>query len=149
MIRDIGTDPRQSVLMPRAISLRSRVLGNWQARLWRPVERGDPSAEFNQPHGDHFTGPEVGLGMFGDGAQLLIDLVEQWRDKLHRDHAALLSGAGWHPDQRGGVVGRLQAQKCVLLVCIVLYPRTVCKKLTPLVSRHTRDARSSVQRLGG
>ena len=21
--------------------------GNWQARFWRPVERGDPSAEFN------------------------------------------------------------------------------------------------------
>src|SRR5207253_4833943 len=31
----------------RAISLRSRVPGNWQARFWRPVERGDPSAEFN------------------------------------------------------------------------------------------------------
>jgi hypothetical protein len=23
------------------------VPGNWQARFWRPVERGDPSAEFN------------------------------------------------------------------------------------------------------
>ena len=22
--------------------------GNWQARFWRPVERGDPSAEFNE-----------------------------------------------------------------------------------------------------
>jgi len=46
------------------------VLGNWQARFWRPVERGDPSAEFNQPQGDHLTGPEMGLGVFGDGAQL-------------------------------------------------------------------------------
>src|SRR5262245_34252876 len=64
MIRYIGTDPRKSVLMPRAISLRSRVLGNWQARFWRPVERGDPSAEFNQAQGDHFTGPEVRLGVF-------------------------------------------------------------------------------------
>jgi len=24
------------------------VPGNWQARFWRPVERGDPSAEFNE-----------------------------------------------------------------------------------------------------
>jgi hypothetical protein len=32
----------------------------------------------------------VRIGMFGDGAQLLIDLVEQRRDKLHRGHTALL-----------------------------------------------------------
>jgi hypothetical protein len=76
MIRYIGTDPRKSVLMPRAISLRSRVLGNWQARFWRPVERGDPSAEFNQPQGDHLTGPEVGLGMFEEAGQMVIDLTE-------------------------------------------------------------------------
>ena len=76
MIRSIGTDPRKSVLMPRAISLRSRVLGNWQARFWRPVERGDPSAEFNQPQGDHLTGPEVGFGMFGDGGEMVINLTE-------------------------------------------------------------------------
>src|SRR5215467_3265569 len=44
----MGTYPRQDVLMTRAISLRSRVPGNWQARFWRPVERGDPSAEFNE-----------------------------------------------------------------------------------------------------
>ena len=90
MIRYIGTDPRKSVLMPRAISLRSRVLRNWQARFWRPVERGDPSAEFNQPQGDHFTGPEVGLGMFGQGVQLLIDVVEQSGDQIPGGHAALL-----------------------------------------------------------
>src|SRR5215831_8559197 len=94
MIRYIGTDPRKSVLMPRAISLRSRVLGNWQARFWRPVERGDPSAEFNQPQGDHLTGPEVGLGVFGDRAQLLIDLREQRRDKIHCDHGLLRSSQG-------------------------------------------------------
>jgi hypothetical protein len=76
MIRYIGTDPRKSVLMPRAISLRSRVLGNWQARFWRPVERGDPSAEFNQAQGDHLTGPEMGFGVFGVDAHLLVDLVE-------------------------------------------------------------------------
>ena len=74
-----------------------------------------------QPQGDDLTGPEVGLGVFGDGAQLLIDLVEQRRDKLHGDHTALLSWEGCHRDQRGGVVGRLQVQKRVLLVCTVLY----------------------------
>ena len=76
MIRYIGTDPRKSVLMPRAISLRSRVLGNWQARFWRPVERGDPSAEFNQSQGHHLTGPEVGLRMFGDASHPVIDPTE-------------------------------------------------------------------------
>src|SRR5215475_8607000 len=94
MIRYIGIDPRKSGLMPRAISLRSRVLGNWQARFWRPVERGDPSAEFNQPQGHHLTGPEVGLGMFRDRAQLLIDLIEQRRDKIHGDHGLLRSWPG-------------------------------------------------------
>src|SRR2546425_5561092 len=95
MIRDIGTDPRKSVLRPRAISLRSRVLGNWQARFWRPVERGDPSAEFNQPPGDDLTGPEVGLGVFGDGAQRLIDVVEQRGDKLDGGHGLLRSRQGF------------------------------------------------------
>src|SRR2546430_3294946 len=120
MIRYIGTDPRKSVLMPRAISLRSRVLGNWQARFWRPVERGDPSAEFNQPQGDDLAGPEVGLRVFGDGAQLLIDFIEQGGDKLHGHHTALLSSQGCHASQRGRVVGGLQAQKLTLLVLIVL-----------------------------
>src|SRR5215510_5661856 len=94
MIRYIGTDPRKSVLMPSAISLRSRVLGNWQARFWRPVERGDPSAEFNQPQSHHLTGPEVRLRMCGDGAHLLIDLVEQCRDKIKGDHGLLRAWQG-------------------------------------------------------
>src|SRR5262252_7297086 len=111
MIRYIGTDPRKSALMPRAISLRSRVLGNWQARFWRPVERGDPSAEFNQSQGHDLAGPEVGLGVFGDGVQLLIDLIEQCGDKLYGHHTALLASQGCHASQRGRVVGRLQAQK--------------------------------------
>src|SRR2546426_8879901 len=79
----------------KSVSLRSRVPGNWQARFWRPVKRGDPLAEFNQPHGAHLTGPEVGLGMFGDGAHLLIDLREQRRDKIHGDHALLRSSLGF------------------------------------------------------
>src|SRR6266849_828098 len=32
----------------KSVSLRSRVPGNWQARFWRPVKRGDPLAEFNR-----------------------------------------------------------------------------------------------------
>ena len=35
-----------------------------------------------QPQGAHLAGPEVGLGMFRDGAHLLIDLIEQRRDQL-------------------------------------------------------------------
>ena len=73
-----------------------------------------------EPQGDHLTGPEVGFGVFGDGAQLLIDLVEQSSDKLHGDHTALLSWEGCHREQRGGVVERLQVQKRKLLVCTVL-----------------------------
>ena len=57
-----------------------------------------------QPQGDHLTGPEVGLGVFGHVAPLLIDLVEQRDDKIPRGHAALLSWEGCHPDQRGRVV---------------------------------------------
>ena len=70
------------------------MLGNWQARFWRPAERGDPSAEFNEPQGDDLTGPEVGLGMFGDRAHLLIDLREQRRDKIDGGHRFLRSSQG-------------------------------------------------------
>ena len=67
----------------------------------RPIVARQPAIEgpvaptfegMQQPQGDHLTGPEVGLGMFGDGAHLLIDLIEQRCDQLHRGHAALLSG---------------------------------------------------------
>ena len=63
-----------------------------------------------QPQRDHLTGPEVGLGVFGDGAQLLIDVLEQGSNKLHGGHTALLSGEGCHPDQHGRVVYLQQAQ---------------------------------------
>jgi hypothetical protein len=36
-----------------------------------------PFERMQEAQGDHLTGPEVGLGMFGDGAYLLIDLIEQ------------------------------------------------------------------------
>ena len=35
------------------------------------------------------TGPEAGLGVFGDGPYLLVDLVEQCRDKIEGDHGLL------------------------------------------------------------
>src|SRR2546427_3297068 len=70
-----------------------------EAGKQRPIITRQPAIEgpvapafegVEQPQGDHLTGPEVRLRMFGDGAQLLIDLVEQRRDKLHRGHTALL-----------------------------------------------------------
>jgi hypothetical protein len=36
----------------------------------------------------------VGLGMFGDSAHLLIDLIEQHRDTIHCDHGLLRSSPG-------------------------------------------------------
>jgi len=47
-----------------------------------------------QPQGDHLTGPEVGFGVFGDGAQLFIDLVEQGGDKIEGDHGLLRAWQG-------------------------------------------------------
>src|SRR4029450_10779860 len=52
---------------------------------WQPASEGTVAPAFErmeQPQGDHLTGPEMGLGVFGDRAQLLIDLREQRRDKL-------------------------------------------------------------------
>src|SRR6516162_10872472 len=142
MIRYIGTDPRKSVLMPRAISLRSRVLGNWQARFWRPVERGDPSAEFNQPQGDHLTGPEVRLRMFGDGAHLLIDLVEQCRDKIEGDHGLLRA---WPGVMLSTSVEEVHDHdnKTIKYYRVSL----VCQRLTPLVTTR-RSRRPSWRRPG-
>src|SRR2546428_6171304 len=69
----------------------------------RPIVARQPAIEgpvahafqgMQEPQGHHFTGPEVSLGMFGDSAQLLIDLIEQGGDKLHGAHTALLSWAG-------------------------------------------------------
>ena len=52
--------------------------GNWQARFWRPVERGDPSAEFNtETHrGQSFT-PALTLPQVRYGLSLL--LLEVYR----------------------------------------------------------------------
>src|SRR5215468_1201836 len=88
------------------------------------IERTIPDAfeRMQEPERHHLTGPEVRLGVFGDGAQLRMDLVEQGSDKLHGAHTALLSWEGCHREQRGGVVERLQVQKRELLVCTALYP---------------------------
>jgi len=57
----------------------------------RPIVAGQPPIQravadafegMQEPQGDHLTGPETGLGMLGDGTQLLIDLVEQGGDTL-------------------------------------------------------------------
>ena len=58
--------------------------------------------------------------MFGDGAHLFIDFIEQCGNKLLGHHTALLSSQGCHASQRGRVVGRLQAQKLTSLVWIDL-----------------------------
>src|SRR6266480_5402071 len=69
----------------------------------RPIVARQPAIEgpvahafegVEQPQGDHLTGPEVRLRMFGDGAQLLIDLIEQRRDKIEGDHGLLRSWQG-------------------------------------------------------
>jgi len=49
------------------------------------------SERMQQPQGDDRAGPEVGLRVCGDGAQLRIDFIEQGGDKRHGHHTALLS----------------------------------------------------------
>src|SRR5262249_896724 len=52
------------------------------------------SEGMQQAQGDHLTGPEVGLGMFGDSAHLLIDFIEQRPYKIYFDHGLLRSSPG-------------------------------------------------------
>src|SRR6185369_1354649 len=54
----------------------------------------DPFERMQESQGDHLTGPEEGLRMFGDRAQLLIDLIEQRGDKLAGDHGLLRAWQG-------------------------------------------------------
>ena len=47
--------------------------GNWQARFWRPVERGDPSAEFNgETHRGQQVTPALTLPQVRYGLSLLL-----------------------------------------------------------------------------
>jgi len=49
------------------------VPGNWQARFWRPVERGDPSAEFNgETHRGRQITPPLTLPQVRYGLSLLL-----------------------------------------------------------------------------
>src|SRR5215468_4909825 len=89
------------VLMGLQKTKESRPLG--EPREQRPIVARQPAIEgpgahafqrMQQPQGDHLTGPEVGLGMFGDRAQLLINLIEQRRDKLGGNHGLLRAWPG-------------------------------------------------------
>src|SRR5262249_39325180 len=69
----------------------------------RPIVARQPAMEgpvphpfqgMQQPQGDDLTGPEVGFGVCGDGAQLLIDLIEQCGDQLLGGHGLLRSSPG-------------------------------------------------------
>jgi len=48
-----------------------------------------------EPQGHHFTGPEMGIGVFGHGAHRLIDVVEQRGDKLYGGNGLLRSWQGF------------------------------------------------------
>ena len=124
-------DPRGSeedpgpVVMRREETKEPGALG--EAGKQRPIVTRQPAIKglvahaferMQQPQGDDLAGPEVGLGVFGDGAQLLIDFIEQGSDKLYGPQTALLSSQGCHASQRGRVVGGVQAQKLASLVLI-------------------------------
>src|SRR4029450_5231372 len=78
-----GQEALRPVLMGHKEAKEPRPRG--EPREQRPIVARQPAIEWSvapafegmeQPQGDHFTGPEVGRGGFGDRAQLLIDLVE-------------------------------------------------------------------------
>src|SRR5215510_5576691 len=64
----------------------------------QPAIEGPVASAFEgvqESQGDHLTRPEVRLRVFGDGAQLLIDLREQRRDKIDGGgHRLLRSSQG-------------------------------------------------------
>src|SRR5262245_11284142 len=89
------------VLMRREEAKEPGTLG--ELRKQRAIVAGQPAIEgpvapalegLEQSPGDDLTGPEVGLGVFGNGAELLVDLVEQCRDKLDGDHGLLRAWQG-------------------------------------------------------
>src|SRR4029450_2010223 len=83
---------------------------------------------------DHLTGPEVRLRMCGDGAHLLIDLVEQCRDKIEGDHGLLRS---WQGVTLSSSLeeGHDYDNKTSKYYKVSL----VCQRLTPLVIRATQS----------
>src|SRR4029434_8577103 len=67
--------------------------GKQRPRVARQPAREGPVAHafqrMQESQGDDLTGPEVGLGVCGDGAQLLTDLREQVGDKIKGGHGCL------------------------------------------------------------
>src|SRR4030095_229325 len=87
-----------------------------------------------QSQGDDLARPEVGLGVFGDGTQLLIDLIKQRGDKLHGgSHAALLVWEGCHATSMEEAYDSCKPKKLTILVCKDLYILYSFKRLMPLV----------------
>src|SRR5215510_13612296 len=88
-----------------------------------------PFQRMQQPQGDHLTGPEVRLRMFGNGAQLLIDLIEQRGDKLAGDHGLLRA---WQGCTLSTSVEEVHdyGNRIIMPYHLLL----VCKRLTPLVT---------------
>src|SRR5215471_17021470 len=96
-----GQERPRPILMGREETKEPGALG--EAGEQRPIVARQPAIKgpvapafegMEQPQGDDLTGPEVGLGVFGDGAELLVDLVEQCRDKLDGDHGLLRAWQG-------------------------------------------------------
>src|SRR5215510_7814447 len=96
-----GQESPRPVLMGLEETKEPGALG--KPRKQRPIIARQPAIEgavphtfqgMQQPQGDDLTGPEVGFGVCGDGAQLLIDLREQRGDQLLGGHALLRSSPG-------------------------------------------------------
>src|SRR5215831_10169995 len=96
-----GPESLCPVLMSLQKTKEPRPLG--QAGKQRPIVACQPAIEgpvadaferMQQPQGDHFAGPEMSLGMCGDRAQLLINLIEQRGDKLGGNHGLLRAWQG-------------------------------------------------------
>src|SRR5262249_59749912 len=97
-----GQEDARPVLMGHKEAKQPRPFG--KAGEQRPIVARQPAIErtipdafegMQEPERHHLTGPEVRLGVFGDSAQLLIDLVEQRRDKLDGGaHRLLRSSQG-------------------------------------------------------
>ena len=93
-------------------SLRPILRGREEAKEPRPlgevgkqraIDAGQPAIEcpvapplraWSSPKVTTSLGQRWALGMFGDGVQLLIDLVEQGRDKIEGDHVRLRAWQG-------------------------------------------------------
>src|SRR5262249_49591517 len=96
-----GQENLRPVLMGLQETKEPRPLG--EVGEQRPIVARQPAIEgpvasafegVQESQGDHLTGPEVRLRVFGDRAQLLIDLIEQRRDKIDGGHRLLRSSQG-------------------------------------------------------